>query len=139
MMFTMSLSDRDKIMENFTPLIHEFLDEVISKESWYQNIKDELKAIVLYGSVAKGNNQSDSDIDLLFILPLEIEEKYTSGEYVLSYGGQEFNIVMRSIEKLRQLTGGPHDVFQAEVFRESKIIWQKDEEVKKLIKIIQQK
>ena len=125
-------------MENFTPLLHKFLDEVISKENWYQNIKDELRSIILYGSVAKGTNRPDSDIDLLFVLPLAVEEKYTTGEYFLNYDNHEFNIVMRSIEKLRQLAGGSHDAFQAEVFRDSKIIWQKDEEVKDLIAKIQE-
>ena len=75
-----------------------------------------------------GNRRTD-----WFILPLVVEEKHTTGEYVLSYAGQEFNIVMRSIEKLRQLAIGPLDAFQAEVFGDSKMIWQKDKEVKDLI------
>jgi len=35
----------------------------------------------LYGSVAKGTNRGDSDIDILLIVPLEVEQTYTSGEY----------------------------------------------------------
>ncbi len=124
-------------MQDFLSLIYQFLDKVVSKENWYKNIKDELKAVVLYGSVAKGTNRPDSDIDLLFILPLAVEEKYTTGEYFFNYRGQEFNIVMRSIEKLRDLAVGERDKFQAEIFRDSKIVWQKDEEVKDLIAKIQ--
>jgi len=120
-------------MEKFLSEIKSFLDEIIINEEWYQNIKKDLKAIVLYGSAAKGINRHDSDIDLLFILPIEIEEKYTKGEYFYQYRGQEFNIVIRSIEKLREITSGKPDLFQAEIFRKNIIIWEKDSEVKNLI------
>ena len=101
-------------MDDFRLLIDDFLEKCVTQESWYKNIQDYLKAIILYGSVAKGTNWPDSDIDFLFILPLAVEEKYTTGEYFLNYDNQEFNIVMRSMEKLRQLATGPHDSFQAE-------------------------
>lgn len=123
-------------MENITQQIYNFFDECVSVQSWYSDIKDHLKVVILYGSVAKGTNRPDSDIDLLFILPLDIEEKFTQGEYFLNHHGQEFNIVMRSVEKLRDIAEGEYDAFQAEIFRNSKIIWEKDNEVQGLIEKI---
>ena len=114
----------------------EFLDTVVTKEIWYQDVKPFIEAIVLYGSVAKGTNRPDSDIDLLFILPRQIEEKFTTCEYFFIYEKQEFNIVMRSIEKLRTIAKGKHDTFQAEIFRSSLIIQEKNSEVRDLIHAI---
>ena len=56
-------------------LIKEFLKE-LDKKKWYINIKPYIKAILLYGSVAKGTNREDSDIDILIFVPLKIEQKY---------------------------------------------------------------
>lgn len=123
-------------MEEFINLTRSFLNEGISGELWYQNIKDHILAIILYGSTAKGTRRTDSDIDLLFILPIEIEEKYTEGEYFINYGGYQFNIVMRSIEGLRNIADGEHDSFQAEVFRKNTILWEKNDEVRELIERI---
>ena len=73
----------------------------------------------------------------MFITPLDVEEKYTAGEYFYSYKGNEINIVFRSIEKLRELsTTEEKDKFQKEVFRNAEVIWQKDNEVKDLIEKI---
>ncbi len=120
-------------MEKYQELIKDFLKKRIISELWYQDIEGYLKAIILYGSVAKGTNRSDSDIDLLFILPIDVEKKYTKGEYVYQYNGKEYNIVIRSIEKLREIAGGKPDLFQAEIFRKSIVVWKKDDEVSKLI------
>ena len=54
-------------MDNSISLINEFLDKVVYRENWYENIKDDLKAVIFYGSRAKGTLRPDSDIDLLFI------------------------------------------------------------------------
>lgn len=120
-------------MEKIISQINKFLKEEIVTELWYQNIQKYLKAIVLYGSVAKGTNRPDSDIDLLFILPIAIEEEFTKGEYVYTFEGKEFNIVIRSIERLRKIADGEKDPFQAEIFRKSIIVWEKDNEVSVLI------
>lgn len=117
-------------------LIKKFIEFELVDELWYQNIKGYLGAIILYGSVAKGVNRADSDIDILFFLPLEIEEKYTTGEYVYQFEGKEINIVIRSIEKLRRIAEGKSDEFQKEVFRDSEIIFSKDEEIGELINMI---
>ncbi len=127
-------SDKKINKNKAVTLIKEFIKNSLSKEEWYQNIKPHIKAIILYGSVAKGTNCQNSDIDFLIILPLEIEKKYTKGEYVYHYKNQEINIVLRSIERLRKLAKSKKDNFQAEVFMDSEIIWEKDNEVKGLIK-----
>lgn len=115
-------------------LIKDFLDSDFKQEEWFKSIREYIKAIVLYGSIAKGMNTTDSDIDVLVILPLDMEEKYTKGEYFYKYKNYEINIVCRSIEKLRELAESKEkDLFQKEVFRDSEIIWSKDDEVKKLI------
>jgi predicted nucleotidyltransferase len=114
-------------------IINEFINNTLSNEKWYQNILEHIKAIVLYGSVAKENNRPDSDIDILIFVPLNIEEKYTKGEYFYKYTEHEINIVLRSIERLRKLAKEKNDKLQAEVFRDSEIIVNKDDEVKKLI------
>lgn len=114
-------------------IVNEFISDQLESEKWYQDIRPELKAIILYGSVVKGTNNEDSDIDILFILPIKIEEKYTQGEYSYNYKGEEVNIVIRSIEKLGEIARGEFDAFQVEIFRESEIIWQKDNEVNELL------
>lgn len=115
-------------------LVKEFLEDKLSKEEWFQDVQDFVKAIILYGSVSKGTNRPDSDIDVLVIIPLVIEEKYTKGECIYTYKNFEINIVCRSIERLRALAKlDEKDLFQREVFRGSEIIWEKDDEVRKLI------
>ena len=114
-------------------LIKEFVKEVLSREEWYKNIESEIKAIVWYGSVAKGLNRADSDIDFYIILPLEFEEKFTVGEYFYHFEGREINIALRSIERMRKLARAQNDAFEAEVLRGCEIIWQKDGEVRELI------
>jgi predicted nucleotidyltransferase len=114
-------------------LAKKFITSELIKETWYQNIKEHLSAIILYGSVAKETNRSDSDVDVLFILPLEIEEKFTTGEYFYKFEGNKINIVLRSIEKLRMIAEKNNDPFQKEVFRDSEIIWGRDEEVRNLL------
>lgn len=117
-------------------LIKRFIESQLCNEKWYQDVEDHLSAIILYGSTAKGANRVDSDIDILLILPLEIEEKYTAGEYFYQFEGREINIVIRSIENLRKIATEGNDEFQKEIFREAEIIWNKDGEVEKLLKII---
>jgi len=116
-------------------IVKEFMESELSKKKWYVHVKKSIKAIVLYGSVAKGLNRPDSDIDLLIILPLATEEKHTTGEYVYIFKGYEINIVLRSIERLRKLAK-TNDAFQAEVFRRSKILWEKDKDAQDLIRQI---
>jgi len=108
----------------------------LDKQAWYKSVKPHLKAALLYGSVAKGTNRPDSDIDMLLIVPLEVEEKYTAGEYSYDFQGVEINIVLRSIERLRVLAAAKPDVIQQEVFRDSVLIYEKDEEVRELLRKI---
>lgn len=118
-------------------LAKKFIELELSNQIWYQDIKEHILAVILYGSVAKGTNRSDSDIDILLILPLEVEEKYTEGEYSYPYEGKEINVVIRSIEKLRSIAQEKNDAFQQEVFRNAEIIWSRDEEVARLLKEIE--
>lgn len=122
--------------EQAIELIKGFIELQLCNEVWYQDIKEHLSAIVLYGSTAKGTNRVDSDVDILLIMPLEIEEKYTTGEYFYQFEGREINIVIRSIERLRSIAEEKKDAFQKEIFRDSKIIWSRDNEVEKLLGII---
>ena len=127
-------------MEKLTPskaikIVKGFKRSLLTRESWFIKIKPYIKAIILYGSIAKGTNRPDSDIDVLIITPLKIEEKYTKGEYVYQYKKYKINIVLRSIERLRRLAKKPTRL-QAEVFRKARIIWEKDKEVKRLIEKI---
>ncbi|MFA5022844.1 MAG: nucleotidyltransferase domain-containing protein [Candidatus Paceibacterota bacterium] len=117
-------------------LTQRFIEVDLVKEAWYQNIKEHVSAIILYGSTAKGTNRPDSDIDVLFLLPLEIEKKYTMGEYVYQFEGREINIVIRSIEKLRKIAEEKNDPFQKEVFREAEIIFDKNGEVTRLLSVL---
>jgi predicted nucleotidyltransferase len=84
--------------------------------------------------VAKETNRPDSDIDILLIMPLDIEEKYTMGEYFYDYREQKINIVIRSIEKLRRIAEEKNDIFQKEIFRGAEILEETDDEVRKLLK-----
>ena len=115
----------------------EFLQTELEKEGWFIKIKPFVKAFVLYGSVAKGINKPDSDIDILVILPLEQEGKHTKGEYFYDFKGEKINIVLRSIEKLRKIAEQKTDEFQKEVFRDCVILNDTDSEVSKLIKEIE--
>jgi len=110
-----------------------FVKKVLIKEDWYKKIESKVSAILLYGSVAKAVNRSDSDIDLMIILPIETEKAFTKGEYVIKYEGFEINIVLRSIEKLRTIDF-IRDKFQKEVFRESEFILENNAEVRSLLK-----
>jgi predicted nucleotidyltransferase len=108
--------------ERAVKLYKEFSKEILVYEQWYRDISLFIEAILLYGSVAKGVNRSDSDIDILFILPLAIEEKFTVGEYFYQFGTHEINIVVRSIEKMRYIADEQKDTFQKEIFRDAVII-----------------
>ncbi len=114
-------------------IYRQFLHDVLNNESWYKNVSSHIKASLLYGSVAKGTNQEDSDIDILLILPLKIEEMFTNGEYVYDYQSREVNIVLRSIEKLRKIAQEQKDSYQKEVFMDAAIISACDDEVKNLL------
>ena len=122
------ISKRDAVQ-----LVKEFLKKELAKEDWYQRIQKHIKAIVLYGSVAKGMNRADSDIDIYLVLPLKIEETYAAGEYFYLFKHREIDIVLRSIERLRKLAKGKHNKFDAEIFRGSEIIWERDSEARELI------
>lgn len=117
-------------------LIKGFIKDELPKEQWYQYIAKDIKAIVFYGSRAKETNRPDSDVDILIIVPLETEKKYTTGEYNITYEGWEINIVLRSIEKMRTIAADGNDKFQAEVFRGSEVVWESDDEVRNLIDAI---
>ncbi len=119
-----------------TRLIRSFVRNKLSRVRWYREVKPYLKAIILYGSVAKGLAHPGSDIDVLIIVPLEIEVKYTKGEYFYRYKNNVINIVLRSVERLRKLSNERRDIFQANIFWKSKIIWASDCEVKNLIKLL---
>lgn len=110
----------------------QFAGEVLAGEQWYKDIAPHIAATLLYGSVAKGNNRPDSDIDFLIFVPLAIEERYTAGEYFYDFNGQQINIVLRSIERLRDIALKHDDTFQQEVFREA-VITESTAEVKRLL------
>ena len=119
-----------------------FLKLYISSElknlEWFSDIKPHIKAIILYGSTSKGTNKQGSDLDLLIIVPLDIEEKFTEGEYFYKFQNQEINIVIRSIERLRKLAKYRNDDFEAEVFKGSEILFESDSEVRMLSELIQE-
>jgi len=117
-------------------IVKEFLKTKLERKGWFSNVKPHIKAFILYGSVAKGTNRPDSDIDIMLILPLETEKKYTEGEYFYDYQGQKINIVLRSIEKLRRIAEEKNDQFQKEVFRKSEILIDRDGEIRGLLKEI---
>jgi len=114
----------------------DFLETKLEKEEWFAKIKPAIKAFVLYGSVAKETDKSDSDIDIMMILPLAEEKEHTKGEYSYQYNGVEINIVLCSIEKLRKITSDKKDIFQKEIFRKSEILLDADGEVTGLLKKI---
>ena len=118
-------------------LVRDFLDTEIEKEGWFIKVKPSVNAFILYGSTAKGTNKPDSDIDIMIILPLTEEEKYTKGEYFYDYKGFKINIVLRSIEKLRKIASEKKDLFQKEIFRELEILMDTDGEVSNLSKEIE--
>lgn len=117
-------------------LIKVFIRDFLATKIWYKNIKPFIKATILYGSISRGNNTPKSDIDIMIVLPLEFEEKYTQGEYFYNYGGQVFNIVLRSIERLRKIAKEQNSEFQKEIFRKSVIIDAMDTEVEELLEEI---
>jgi len=114
----------------------DFLKTELEEERWFIEIKPSIKAFVLYGSIAKGTNRPDSDIDIMIILPLEQEKKHTKGEYFYDYNGLKINIVLRSIEKLRKIAKEKKDLFQKEIFRKSEVLMDTDGEVTNLLKEI---
>lgn len=93
-------------------IARDFISEELKKEAWFLKVKPSINAFVLYGSTAKRTNRPDSDIDIMIILPLDQEEKYTKGEYFYDYKGFKINIVLRSIEKLRKIAEEKKDLFQ---------------------------
>ncbi len=117
-------------------ILQQYLKTELMKHRWFHKIKPHIKAIVLYGSTAKGTNKPESDIDSLIFVPLEIEERYTTGEYFYTYKGREINIVLRSIERLRALSHEKSNPFEAEVFRKCTVLYESDTEVKTLIEKI---
>lgn len=119
-------------------ILTEYIDTKLPKLKWYNQIKPHIKAIVFYGSTAKGLNRADSDLDILIFVPLKIETKYTKGEYFYKFNGREINIVLRSIERLRKLGREQNSSFESEVFRKCKILYEADSEVKTLIKRIRE-
>ncbi len=114
----------------------DFLETELEKEEWFLKVKPCIKAFILYGSVAKGTNRPDSDIDVMVILPLEQEKKHTEGEYFYDYQNQKINIVLRSIEKLRKIAEEKTDLFQKEVFRKAEVLADADGEIFDLLKEI---
>jgi len=114
----------------------DFIKTKLENEEWFQNIKPYIKASILYGSAAKGTNRPDSDIDVMIILPLDQEKKYTKGEYFYDYQNQKINIVLRSIEKLRKIAEEKIDLFQKEVFRKAEVLADADGEVADLLREI---
>ena len=114
-------------------IVKDFLNTELEKEGWFVNVKPFVKAFVLYGSVAKGTNKPDSDIDVLLILPLEKEKEFTKGEYFYDYKGCKINIIMRSIEKLRKIALEQKDAFQKDIFEKAEVIIDNDGEVTELL------
>lgn len=117
-------------------MLKEYIKTEIKKLKWYQNIKPYVKAIVFYGSTAKGLNRPKSDLDILIFVPLEIEKKYTKGEYSYKFKDKEINIVLRSIEKLLKIGEEKNNLFEAEVFRNCEVLYESDSKVRTLIKKI---
>jgi predicted nucleotidyltransferase len=121
-------------------ILNEYINTELPKLDWYPNVKHHIKGIVFYGSTAKEQNRPDSDLDFLIFVPAKIETQYTTGEYFYKfekYDNREINICFRSLERLRKLGRERKDKVQAEVFRMSEVLWEKDGEVRDLIKKIQ--
>ena len=110
-------------------ILNEYIETSLPGSKWYQLIRPFIKAIVFYGSTARGLNKPESDLDILIFVPLEIEEKYTKGEYFYKYNGREINIVLRSIEKMRKLS----QENDREVFKDCEILYESDIEIRELI------
>lgn len=117
-------------------LLKSYINSELENLKWFKNIKPHVKAIIFYGSASKGTNKPESDLDLLIIVPLKIEEKFTEGEYFYKFQNREINIVLRSFERLRKLAKEQNDKFEAEVFRNSEILFESDSEVKTLLELI---
>lgn len=109
-----------------------FLEQILPKDYWYQKVSEDTKAILMYGSVAKETNSHKSDIDIMVILPLESEKKYTEGEYVYKFEGHEVNVVLRSIEKLRTINFSK-DNFQQEIFLNCVFLFESDDEIRNIL------
>ena len=65
-------------MKKITPsqaikVIQGFKRSVLDRENWFININPYIKAILLYGSVAKGTNRLDSGIDILIMYVESLE------------------------------------------------------------------
>ncbi len=117
-------------------ILNDYIKNNIPRFKWYQHIKPHIKAIVFYGSTAKGLNKPESDLDILIFIPLKIETKYTNEEYFYKFKTRKINIVLRSIERLRKLSKEKNNLFEAEVFRNCEILYESDDEVRRLIKKI---
>jgi len=115
-------------------ILKEYINSVLIKKEWYKNIEPYIKAVVFYGSTAKGLNRADSDLDLLIFVPLKTEKKFTKGEYLYKYYGRKINIVIRSVERLRKLGLEQNNKFETEIFKNSEVLSEKDSEVRLLIK-----
>ncbi len=121
---------------NAITILKDYIKTDLPKLDWFNQVKKDLKAIVFYGSTAKELNRPDSDLDMLMFMPLEIETQYTKGEYLYTYQGREINLVIRSIERLRELGREQNDPFEAEIFRNCEILYESDPECGDLIKRI---
>ena len=119
-------------------LVKNFLNDELIKENWFVKVNPFAKAFILYGSVAKGTNRPDSDIDVLLILPLEKEKEYTKGEYFYDYKNFKINIVLRSVEKLRKIAEEHNDSKQKEIFMKAEVLMDIDGEVSNLLKEIRE-
>ncbi len=117
-------------------LLKEYIEFEIIKLDWFKKIKPFIKAIVFYGSTAKNANKVESDLDILIFVPLKVEKRHTKSEYFYNFKKREINIVLRSIERLRKISLEKNNLFEAEVFRNSEILYEKDTEVRELIKDI---
>ena len=51
-------------------------DLLVMLDYFHRHMKTSFYVLLLFGSYAKGTNTKNSDIDLLFIVPNELEEKY---------------------------------------------------------------
>ncbi len=111
----------------------DFLNSILEKEDWFIKTKPSIAAILLYGSTARGTNRPDSDIDILIFMPLALEKKFTRGEYFYNFKNVEFNIVIRSLERLRELAADNYNQKEADVFEGCVMLAQTNNEVGKLI------
>lgn len=119
--------------EEAIALLYDYIKDELVQLIWFKHIQPFVKAIVFYGSTAKGLNTQTSDVDVIIFVPLAIEKKYTAGEYVCSFTGREINIVLRSIERLRTLAQEQNNTFEAEIFRHCEILFESDAEVRTLL------